>query len=166
MLGCALPLPEKHQMMSWLTSPSFSIPVAAATILLILFSTQQKYKRVRPLIILILVLCAITLACLAPKTDATPVPKTDSSGLQPSGSMDAGTPEPQPLGPDAGVPGPLDPGCSDPKTCGEPRIPRQVHPLDSRDAGAPDPLDPGCSDPKTCGEPRPPFRPTGSDGGV
>jgi hypothetical protein len=52
---------------------------------------------------------------------------------------------------DAGVPDPINPGCSDPKTCGEPKLQGQP---DSTDAGVPSPLDPGCSDPKTCGEPR------------
>ncbi len=167
--------------MPWLTSPAFVISAAVATVFLIGLIAQRRYLRTRWLAALMLMLSVTTLACLALKTDATPAlaPTPNSSGAHPAGSSDAGVPDPtvpgctdpktcgeprppgQPWFNDASVPDPLDPGCTDPKTCGEPKP--HVQPQSS-DAGIPEPLDPGCTDPKTCGEPRLP-RPVVLDGG-
>jgi hypothetical protein len=152
--------------MSWLTSPAFIVPASIATFFLIGLTAQRRFVRTKLLAALMLASSVTALACLALRTDTTAaaVPRPPLSGAQTSGSTEST---------DAGVPDPLNPGCSDPKTCGEPRPPGQPqpHPLGSSDAGVPGPLNPGCSDPKTCGEPRPPGQPqprplSSSDAGV
>jgi hypothetical protein len=148
--------------MSWLTSPTFIVPASVTALFLIGLLWQHVLPRL--LATLMLVLSVTALACLG---DAPTV--TGSSEEQQAVSKNGGVPdpldpgcadpktcgEPRPQTLDGGVPSPLDPSCADPKTCGEPR-PQGL------DAGVPSPLDPGCADPKTCGEPRP----QGLDAGV
>src|SRR4029077_6385583 len=113
----------KHEM------PWFIIPILLVTALLIISTMRRayKHKRTPQVVALGLVLGIGVLASLTLKTDATPLPNLTpgSSGAHPEASSDAG------------IPGPIDPGCSDPKTCGEPRPP-----IGPGDAG---PIDPGCS---------------------
>lgn len=122
-----VPFTEKFIDMSWLISPTSIILVTVATLLLLGLTSRWNRILTRLLAALILVLSVgvTVLACLGDTPRAT-------------------DPLEEPVFRNGEGPGPLDPGCADPKTCGEPRP-------QSLDAG-PSPQD--CSDPKTCGEPK------------
>ena len=103
-----------------------AVLIILTTIALGLVVARRRRGRARPLTVLLLALMAVMstylIFCNATKTEATPAPilKIEEAAPQSSGP------------PDAGVLDPFDPGCTDPKTCGEPRRP------DSLDGGLPD----------------------------
>jgi hypothetical protein len=104
-------------------------------------SVTSKYSLLGSLARLVIVMAALVLtSCVDSR--ARPLDDTTARILN---SLEPGCTDPKTCGEPS-----LEPGCTDPKTCGEPNL--EPGCTDPKTCGEPN-LEPGCTDPKTCGEP-------------